>query len=826
MKCKLQDLIDVSKVQKLLDSLHRAFAVTSAIIDNEGVILVASGWQDICRMFHRVNPVCEQECRQSNRQIPRHFAEAGRSVAYRCPHGLIESATPIVIDGQHLGNAFRGQLFLEEPDLAFFRKQASRFRFDEPSYMEAVARVPVLTQDQLDRDLGFIHTLVEILAESGLQRLRGIEREKQLCASEERYRTLIERAPDAILVFDVDKNRFVEANTNAVRLFGCAREHLLQSGPQQFYPPDQPDKRPPAQTFPMHNERALAGEEVVFERAICNAEGKNLLCEVRLVRLPSADRRLLRSSLVDITERKRTEKTLKASEATLRSLFRAAPFGISVLDTTRHFRVVNERMCEMLGYRSEELVGESTLKIYPSQKEYDRIGREWYADLQQQGSAIKEVRLRRKDGVELPVLGSASLLDPDAPSAGFVLTLVDITDRERAEQERMALQDQLHQAQKMEAVGQLAGGVAHDFNNLLTVILGNVDILGDLVPMNRATQEAAALVRDAAEQAVAVVRSLLAFSRRMPVEKKPTSMQDVVQSVARMLSRLLPASVGIVIDSSPESPLWASADAIQLQQVVLNLAINARDAMPNGGTLRISVSSVDGKCLGIPAQPFPGRRLACLAVSDTGEGIPEENRPHLFDPFFSTKPRGQGTGLGLSIVHGIVKNHDGRIDVESEVGKGSTFRIFLPCIEPESMEDAAVIAESPRGYGETLLVAEDDQFVRATIVSMLHGLGYKVIPATDGPSLMGCWRVHHERVRLLIMDVDLPGQSGLDCLRDLRGENVSIPIVLISGSADHRIEDEADERTFALRKPFGVSQLGVLVNRLLKIGAVPETRYE
>ena len=392
----------------------------------------------------------------------------------------------------------------------------------------------------------------------------------------------------------------------------------------------------------------------------------------------------------------------------------------------------------------------------------------------------------------------------------------EMADRVRVEQEREKLQEMLHQAQKMEAVGQLAGGVAHDFSNLLTVILGNLDIMMDRLPDQPVVRDAASVIQNAAEQAVNVTRSLLAFARKLPCDRRPICLQGIIESAARMLHRLLPSAVQILTDGTSES-LWIDADATQIQQIILNLAINARDAMPEGGTLRIS--ALAGELAPDTGASLAGVKVprACLTVSDTGMGIPEDIRSRLFEPFFSTKPRGQGTGLGLAIVHGIVENHGGAIEVQSEVGRGTSFNVWLPRIDPPAVGENVTIDAAPaRGGGEMILVAEDDPFVRDTFSSVLHQLGYEVVAVSDGLALLATWQVRRDHARMIITDNDMPGRTGIECVQDLRGQGVDIPIIITTGTLGDTDSFPADEKTLVVRKPFRMDEIAVLVERLLR----------
>ena len=406
---------------------------------------------------------------------------------------------------------------------------------------------------------------------------------------------------------------------------------------------------------------------------------------------------------------------------------------------------------------------------------------------------------------------------------GWVLRL--LSERKRAEEERAVLQEQLHQAQKMEAIGQLAGGVAHDFNNLLTTIFGYTALARATLPEGHDAIRSLRGVEEAAELATGVTRSLLTFSCKTASRKDPVELRGLVGKAADLLRRVLPAGIELVTDTADGSPVWVHADSTQMQQVVMNLAINARDAMPEGGTLRISVSRApdDGSESARTAHsetpalaPRCQGPVARLAVTDTGTGMSPEVQERIFEPFFTTKPQNRGTGLGLSIIHGIVKDHDGHIEVQSEPGRGTTFTVVLPSFDgsavPDAVDSSAAVAS---GHGETVLLAEDSLHVRSIMTSALESLRYEVVQASDGASLMEHFERHRPRIRLLVVDVDLPKRNGLDCLREIRAGGVRTPAIVITAGADAHLEEQLDEDTLLLRKPFQISEFGALVGSVL-----------
>lgn len=633
---------------------------------------------------------------------------------------------------------------------------------------------------------------------------------------------LIEASPLAIVALDMQFNVTLWSPA-AERMFGWKSDEVLG----RRYPLVPPERWT---EVPLTFERLCRGSCLSREERIREHKTGRLI-DVSVSTDPLYDPagRIagLMAIFFDLTDRKRAEEELRFANAILRTQQETSPDGILVVDDAGKIVSFNNRFCEMTGVCPKILrtrVDEDVLRAVVSLMVDPAQFLERVRGLYQHREAKARDEILLLDGRTWERY-TAPMLAPDGKYYGRIWYFRDITERKRAEKERAAFQERLYQTQKMDAVGQLAGGVAHDFHNLLTVILGNLDLLQNLLPADPEVSEAASVIRDATEQAVGVTRSLLTFSRRLPVEKMNVQLQQIVENATRMLRRLLPASVEVSTIVETDLPLWVKADATQLLQVLMNLAINARDAMPNGGRLTISVSLQAPEPNDRVGQKLVSEAFACVSVSDTGEGIPESVLPHLFEPFYSTKPRGQGTGLGLAIIHGIIEHHGGRIAVESQVGKGSTFRIFLPRVTPEATGGADVHVEVARpGRGETIVVAEDDPFVRGTVVSMLQRLNYRPVALADGPALMQAWNARANDVQFLVLDIDLPGLRGVDCVRAIRGSGSSVPIILITGVVDARLEDSIDSHTVLLPKPFSVNQLGILISRMLG-SAIPESDH-
>ncbi len=536
---------------------------------------------------------------------------------------------------------------------------------------------------------------------------------------------------------------------------------------------------------------------------------------------------------LDITDRKRSEQSLEAMRRRLADIIEFLPDATFVIDEEGRVVAWNRALEEMTGVKKEDILGQGNLSysvaFYGERRPIlvDLIGNP------QQHVAKLYNYVEGKDAVlygeaYVPRLfggrgahvwiAASPLFDENGTRVGAIESVRDISDFKQSELERQDMEQQLHQAQKMEAVGQLAAGVAHDFNNLLTAILGNVDLARTLAGANGEIAAVLDTVAAAARQATGVTRSLLTFSRKLPTDKHPTDLSDVVDESVRFLRRTLPASMELIAEKESSDELIVDADATQLQQVILNLAINARDAMPEGGRLTLFLGPVGTPPPELADRPEQaGAGWVRLVIGDTGVGMSEEVRTRIFDPFFTTKTRGKGTGLGLSIVHGIVDVHGGTIRVESEEGRGTRFEIYLPRIPAEATSGpAAAESEVPRGQGELVLLADDDRFVRETTVMMLETLGYVVEQVEDGASLVAQAERRQEAVDLLIVDVDLPRGNGLDCLRALRERGVRAPAIVITGSATEGIllEDIADSRV--LRKPFQLRRLAKVVRETLR----------
>jgi two-component system cell cycle sensor histidine kinase/response regulator CckA len=547
----------------------------------------------------------------------------------------------------------------------------------------------------------------------------------------------------------------------------------------------------------------------------------------------------------DQTAERKAARALRESEARFRHLAQSGIIGIIVADTLGNIHEANDAFLRMVGYSREDLTSGAVSWAEMTPPEWRELDRMALHDLNQTGvTRAREKEYLRKDGSRVPVLVGAAMLSPPRAIA-FVLDLSEqkrseefraqavalaeqeSSHRERAEAALRRTEEHLRQAQKMEAIGRLAGGVAHDFNNILAVVLSYSELLlldlGAADPMRADLEQ----ITRAAQRASELTRQLLAFSRRQVLQPKVLSLNEVISGMAAMLRRLVGEDVEVLFVPAPDIGR-VFVDPGQIEQVLLNLVVNARDAMPRGGTLTIETAGVDVlPTRATELQVEPGSYVV-LSVKDTGTGMDRATQAMIFEPFFTTKPKGKGTGLGLSTVFGIVKQSGGQIHVESELGQGTTFRILLPRTDarPDVAEEVRAPAHS--AGCETILVVDDDEQVRQAAVAVLRRNGYSVLEAaTPGDALLTCEQFEGH-VHLLITDVVMPRMSGTQLWRRLGPLRPGMKVLFMSGYADDAIVDygvSGSDLPFA-QKPLLPTQLlakvrGVLDGEAPRLSVAP-----
>jgi PAS domain S-box-containing protein len=660
----------------------------------------------------------------------------------------------------------------------------------------------------------WLKDVVRVIAEGGRPKeLVGVmvdvtsrkEAEKALHESEARFREIAENIHEVFWVTDPAKTRMLYVSPAYEEIWGrtCAS---LYENPMSFVESIHSDDR----------ERVLArmtsqtsGEYDEVYR-ILRPDGSRRWIHDRAFPVHAAGGELVRvvGSAQDITELKQAEQALRESEGRYRSLFESAPDGIFVADPDGTYVDVNPSGLRMLGYSRDELLGmkrADTLAL----NEPSRVD-SGLTEIKPGFEYGDEWRFRRKDG---------SVFDADVMGTvmadGRILRLVrDVSERKRME-------EQLGQAQKMEAVGRLAGGVAHDFNNELGVILGYTELL--IRQAGETQRVKLEQILKATQRASGLTRQLLAFSRKQIVDPKVLDLNALLSDLQKMLGRLIGEDVDLAIIAGADLG-QVKADPGQLEQVVMNLCVNARDAMPDGGLLRIETANAELDA-GHAArhEPVVPGQYVMLAVSDTGHGIEKEIASKIFEPFFTTKAPGKGTGLGLAMVYGIVKQAGGYVWVYSELGQGTTFKIYLPRIDEPAVAPEAQETSVPWKGWETILLVEDEGSLRAIAREILEEHGYRVIEATGPNEAIEIAHHHPEPIHLLVTDVVMPGMNGRALAESLVAARPELRVLYMSGYTDDIIAHSGvlESGTLLLEKPF--TSLALLGRVRVALGGTGET---
>jgi hypothetical protein len=548
------------------------------------------------------------------------------------------------------------------------------------------------------------------------------------------------------------------------------------------------------------------GEEAAVEALTMGAD--DYLLKHRLARLGSAVDHCLAAAALRRGRRLADEENRRLAAAVTQ-----AAEAIVIVDKANVVVYVNPAMERMSGYSRDELIGQSSARLW-SDPDKGALYRSLAATVTAGQPWSGNILARHRTGTSYDVAMTVSpVYDVDGHITHYVTVSRDVTYERQVE-------EQLRQAQKLDAIGQVTGGVAHDFNNLLAIIRGNLDLLqiGDDVPL--AWRDSLAEIAQAADRAASLTRQLLLFSRRQAPQFRVTDLNALVSNMGRMLGRVLGEAVQLEVRLA-EAPLPVFVDQGMIDQVLLNLAVNARDAMPRGGQLIVQTSEMRVDAVPPAAEGAVAGVYSCLTVSDSGTGIDAAVLPHIFEPFFTTKEAGAGTGLGLSTVFGIARQHGGWVTVESEVGRGSTFRMCVPRSEATVDPVPAPLPVKAPGGTATVLVVEDDLGVRRMIRNVLSRAGYRVLEAGTGVEGVEVWTAHQGEIDLLLTDLVMPGgMSGIELGHVLQAHDPGLEVVYSSGYASPsiKIDVKLEEGENFLPKPYSPQALATIVARRVKRG--------
>jgi PAS domain S-box-containing protein len=632
-----------------------------------------------------------------------------------------------------------------------------------------------------------------------------------------RFTELLENVDDAVYLTD-EKGRLLNANEATYKSLNHSPDSFFKLTLFDILPLE--DARMVLDHFHTNSSQEDAGQ-LTFETHLVKKDKNRIPVEIKSRAIHYSKGKAILNVARDVTRRLEAQKILRESEEQYRSLIETSHNGILILDDDFKIFYANNRLCRILGYSRKELneidftdmIGQHILQ---SAREQNLL-----IDSENDIQPPVEIKIIRKDGEERHCyINITAMKDSSRETIRMVVQILDITDQFRAEQEKTLLESHLRQSQKMEAIGNLAGGIAHDFNNLLQIILGYTEILMFTRDKDDPEHQKLFEVKQATERATELTRQLLTFSRKLESDMRPTDLNSEVTQIANLLKRTLPRSIEIELDLAKGGLPTINGDASQLGQLIMNLSVNARDAMPDGGKLTIKTGNrfLDKKfCESPEGAGILSGRYACLSISDTGTGMNQQCLEHIYEPFFTTKEVGKGTGLGLAIVYGIINSHKGHIVCKSRLGEGTTFDVYLPAMEARLPSNDGEPEDIPFSGSETLLLVDDDETVRNLGSEMLSKIGHKVMTAESGENAIKAYSSGKDEIDLIILDLLMPGMGGHKCLEGLLKLNPDVKVLIASG---HAGKEPAHDKILTkakgfVYKPYKMNEMSEAIRRIM-----------
>ncbi len=810
---QLNSLIDLSAVRKMTEANYKASGMPIGIIDAiDGTILVATGWQDICVRFHRACEKSLAACLESDNYIKQHI-EKGKACQYKCQNGLWDIGIPIIVSDRHLATLFLGQFFFkgEIPERNFFIQQARTLNYDLNEYLTALGRVPVFTHEKVDYIIQYNQSLADFIADLATHSGSIKKAEADLIKSEEKYRRLTENAADVIFRMALPEGRFEYINPASVDLLGYSPEEFYASAflIQKIIHPDWQNY------FKEQMDRLIRGDAPkALEYQIVHRSGETKWLSQRNVLVRNNEGRpiALEGIITDTTDYKLSELSLKYSESFLGMLIDTIPVPVFYKDNEGRYLGFNKAFEDFFGETKDHLIGKSVFDISP--RDLAEIYHKKDAELlmnggiQQYESKVKNTLGEIRD----VVFFKGAFTDAGGNIDGLIGTILDMT-------EKIKIEEQLRQAQKMDAIGRLAGGVAHDFNNMLSVIIGYVEIVKEDMEETGLPTSNLDEIHKAAKRSVNLTKQLLAFARKQTIEPKILHLNQVLEDMLKMMNRLIGEDIKLVW--IPGKDLWpVKMDVSQIDQIIANLCVNARDAVKENGTVTIETGNIeitDQYCRDHPG--FITGKFVMLAVSDDGSGMDKDTVKNLFEPFFTTKKKEKGTGLGLATIYGIVKQNNGFIHVYSEPGEGTILKIYLPvCADTQEAAVEKKIKETVPKGNETILLVEDETSILELTKVMIERFGYTVLAAsTPKEAIQLAAGPDKTQIHLLLSDVVMPEMNGWELSKELLCIYPDLKCLFMSGYTANVIVHHGilKKGVYFIDKPFSRRDLGIKIRQIL-----------
>jgi len=827
---ELEDLFDMEDIQRLQDDFARATGVASIITRIDGSPITQPS--NFCRLCEKIIRKTEQgfaNCCKSDAALGKLSAD-GPMIQPCMSGGLWDAGAGISVGGKHIANWLIGQVRDETQTEENMRNYAREIGVDEATMIEAFREVPSMSLETFRHIARMLFTLANQLSAMAYQNVQQVRfiadlkrAEEALKESEARLQTLIRTLPDLIWLKD-PQSVYLSCNPRFEAHFGAREKDIVGKTDYDFLSKKRAESYRREDRQVLDEGRPIRNEsEFIFA-----SDGHREILETIKTPMYRSDGRLIGVLGIgrDTTDRKRAEQKLQRSRVRYQALYQeslkrtrlyeslleSVPIALVIYNLDGQATYVNPAFTSTFGFTMQDVKGRRIPFVPEEEKEKSLAGIQQVLN----GEPVFSLSTRRltKDGRILDILLSSSCYDDDTGNrAGIVVFLRDVTQVKQTEA-------QLLQAQKMESVGRLAGGVAHDFNNMLSVILGYTELemaqLDESQPLYNSLKE----IRRAATRSANLTRQLLAFARKQTVTPKVLDLNRTLEGMLKMLRRLLGEDIDLVW--RPTENIWpVKLDASQVDQLLTNLCVNARDAIRDVGRITIETGKkILDEAYCSQNQGFVPGEYVMLTVSDDGCGMPRETRDKIFEPFFTTKGSRQGTGLGLSTVYGIVKQNNGFINVYSEPGHGTTFRIYLPSYLGQAAENIKQDAQTvPHGNGEVVLIVEDEPLILNLAERMLQNIGYTVLSADSPKKALQLAKAHIGDVTLVVTDVVMPELNGQELAARLKGLYPDIKCLFMSGYTANVIAHHGvlDEGVNFIQKPFTTSELALKVNEALAI---------
>ncbi len=648
-----------------------------------------------------------------------------------------------------------------------------------------------------------------------IDRLISIQKERDTQA--ELIKTIIDNIPQAVFWKDKD-GAFSGCNMQFAKDANCSSPEQV-IGKTDY---DLPWTREEAEKFRTDDRKIMeTGEPMLnFEEQQTRGTGEKKWLLVSKVPLRDKEGNIIGvlGTYGDITEIKKAQEILKRDEQLLNSIMQTVPFGV-IFVRNRVIEWCNDGLCKILGYDREEIIGRSTREFYESEEEFNRIGKDLYGRLVGENTSWVETKWRTKNGEFVDIRINAGLKNPENPEEGIVAGIIDIHEQKEFEKEKEKMQERMHQIQKIQSLETMAGGIAHDFNNLLMAMIGSAELAIHELPEISPVREYLNSIITAGKRGAEMAQQMLVYAGKRKILTNRVSLNKLVEEMLQIIKSSISKKVVLKLDLAEEIPM-VEGDATQLSQLIMNLVINANEAIgERSGVIivRTSARLCDRKYLDtlfLPGEMKEGL-YTVLEVVDTGCGMDKETMRHIFEPFFTTKFTGRG--LGLASVIGVIKSHHGGVKVYSEKGKGTTFKIFLPAVEwMEEKETVFTEERKEEKYSGKILLAEDEDTVRAITQRMLEHLGFEVLSAIDGREAVQIFREHHKFIQLVMLDLTMPHLDGYEACMEIKKIREDIPIILTSGYPHDQIETKIKMNAFIgyIQKPYRFENLKEILNKI------------